>query len=285
MFNRRWIFVFMLFLVFLCINIPTSNADDRKGQREIIDQTEANMVLIPAGEFLMGGRVAYYERPQHKVFIDAFYIGKYEVTFEEYLAFCDDTGWRLPVDPKFQYGHQPPKEMLAPEMPVVKVTRKDAEAFCRWLSKKTGKHYRLPTEAEWEKAARGELVGKEYPWGNEAPDRDNIYMANYGPGFFHTEWIRDGYEYTAPVGSFPPNGYGLHDMAGNVWEWVQDWFADDYYSNSPYKNPRGPAEGTEGIIRGGCYSSGSRHLRCAKRYSIDSGNDSPLLGFRIARDL
>ncbi len=283
MFNRRWIFVFMIFLFFLCINISTSNADNEKGQREIIDGTEANMVLIPAGEFLMGGQGAVNELPQHKVYLDAFYIGKYEVTFEEYEEFCSDAGYNRPVHPR--YGYRPPDEdMVEGRMPVMNVGRDDAEAYCEWLSKKTGKHYRLPTEAEWEKAARGDLEGKEYPWGNEAPDAGGIYRTNYGPSFNHFVWKKDGYENTAPVGSYHPNGYGIHDMAGNVWEWVQDRYSSDYYSKSPYKNPKGPAKGLRGIIRGGCFSSKSEHLRCAKRHAISTCNCSFLIGFRIARN-
>jgi formylglycine-generating enzyme required for sulfatase activity len=282
MINRRRIFVFMIFLFFLCINISTSNADDKKGQKGIIDGIEANMVLIPAGEFLMGGQNAANESPRHKVYLDAFYIGKYEVTFEEYEEFCSEVGYNRPVDPR--YGYQPPEGMAEGRMPVMNVERDDAEAYCEWLSKKTGKHYRLPTEAEWEKAARGNLEGKEYPWGNEAPDAGDIYRTNYGPGFNRFAWKKDGYEHTAPVGSYPPNGYGIYDMAGNVWEWVQDWYSSDYYSKSPYKNPKGPAKGLSGIIRGGCFSSKSEHLRCAKRHAISTGNCSFLIGFRIAQD-
>ena len=283
MFNRRWIFVFMIFLFFLCINTSISNADERKGQKEIIDGIEANMVLIPAGEFLMGGQGAVNELPQHKVYLDAFYIGKYEVTFEEYEEFCSDAGYNRPVHPR--YGYRPPDEdMVEGRMPVMNVGRDDAEAYCEWLSKKTGKYYRIPTEAEWEKAARGDLEGKEYPWGNEGPDAGGIYRTNYGPSFNHFVWKKDGYENTAPVGSYHPNGYGIHDMAGNVWEWVQDRYSSDYYSKSPYKNPKGPAKGLRGIIRGGCFSSKSEHLRCAKRHAISTCNCSFLIGFRIARD-
>lgn len=284
MFNRRWIFVFMFFLVLICINVSLSTADDRKGQREIIDETESNMVLIPAGEFLMGGRGAANESPRHKVYLDAFYIGKYEVTFEEYEQFCTETGREM-IIVNYERGFALPEIMLGKNRPAMNVSRDAAEAYCEWLGKKTGKHYRLPTEAEWEKAARGGLTGKEYPWGNEAPDADDIYRANYGPGLNQFVWKKDGYQYTAPVGSYPPNGYGLHDMAGNLWEWVQDRYSNDYYSKSPpQKNPKGPSRGRS-IIRGGCFSSGHEHLRCAKRYDINSSNISDLIGFRIAGDL
>jgi sulfatase modifying factor 1 len=273
------------------MNENSKTLDYSGNSESIIQQIENNMVLIPAGEFLMGGNLAFFEQPLHKVFVDAFYINKYEVTFEEYETFCKETGWRLPVDPDFKYERTFNDKMYGAQLPVVMVTRNDAEEFCRWISKKTGRNYRLPTEAEWEKGARGGLENKLYPWGNEEPDDSGIYRANYGPGFGHNEWKKDGYEYTAPVGSYPPNGYGLYDMAGNVWEWVSDWFDDNYYSISPYKNPRGPAEpavgldaGARGILRGGCYSSSADHLRCAKRYGLFPKGESSLMGFRIARE-
>jgi len=283
MFNRCWIAVIITLLFSFGILVYNSGADDRKVTGKMIASIENNMVLIPAGEFLMGGQNAANESPQHKVYLDVFYIGKYEVTFEEYEEFCSDAGYNRPVDP--QYGYQPPDEdMVGDRMPVMNVTRDDTEAFCAWLSKKTGKHYRLPTEAEWEKAARGGLTCKEYPWGNESPDAGDIYRANYGPGLNHFVWKKDGYENTAPVGSYPPNGYGLHDMAGNVWEWVQDEYRSDYNIKSSYKNPNGQTKSLSGIIRGGCFSSKSEHLRCAKRYAIRPGSCSFLMGFRIARD-
>lgn len=116
MINRRWIFVFMIFLIFLCINIPTSNADDRKGQKEIIDQIEANMVLIPAGEFLMGGQNAADESPRHKIYLDAFYIGKYEATFGEYEIFCTETGREMVVV-NYERGFALPEIMLGKNRP------------------------------------------------------------------------------------------------------------------------------------------------------------------------
>lgn len=282
--------VFFLFMAYAMKEDGKSHVC-AKDSAFIIQQIENNMVRIPAGEFLMGGGLAFFEQPQHKVFLDAFYINKYEVTFEEYETFCKETGHVLPVTPDFKYERKLNDKMYGPKMPVVLVSRNDAEAFCRWVSKKTGQKYRLPTEAEWEKAARGGLEDKVYPWGNEPPDDAGIYRANYGPGYGHNEWKRDGHEYTAPVGSYPPNGYGLYDMAGNVWEWAKDWFDDDYYANSPYKDPRGPAEpavgldaGARGVLRGGCYSSSADHLRCAKRYGLYPKGDSSLMGFRIARE-
>ena len=284
--------VFFLFAAYL-IKGDMHTTKYAKDSKSIIQQIENNMVLIPAGEFLMGGGLAFFEQPLHKVFIDAFYINKYEVTFEEYETFCKETGWDSPTDSDYKYECIINDKMYGAKFPVVNVTRNGAEAFCRWISKKTGQNYRLPTEAEWEKAARGGLTKKVYPWGNEPPDDHGIYRANYGPGYGHGEWKKDGHEYAAPVGSYPPNGYDLYDMAGNVWEWVSDLFNDDYYKTSPYKNPRGPAAahgglkydaGGMGVLRGGCYSSSSDHLRCAKRYALHSNSESSIAGFRVARN-
>jgi len=280
--TRQNMTLFMVLLSATFLFFAPVSAADKNSVEDVINKVESSMILIPAGEFTMGGTLARNEDPPHKVYLDVYYIGKYEVTFEEYEAFCSDARYNKSVDPRYDY--QPPEGMTESRRPVMNVTRNDAEAYCKWLSKKTGKHYRLPTEAEWEKSARGGLERKEYPWGNEAPDAGGIYRTNYGPGFNHFVWKKDGYENTAPVGSYPPNDYGIYDMAGNVWEWVQDWYADDYYCNSPYKNPMGPAEGLRGIIRGGCYASIPEHLRCAKRHAISAGTRSFLIGFRIARD-
>lgn len=281
MVQRNSIF-FLVILVATFVFTTSISAKDKSTVEGIIDKVERSMILIPAGEFTMGGKLARNEDPPHKVYLDAYYIGKYEVTFEEYEMFYTETGHNLPCDPR--YGIQPNECMLGPDMPVMNITRDDAEAYCKWLASKTGKNYRLPTEAEWEKAARGGLEEKDYPWGNEAPDAGGVSRANFGPGLDHFIWKKDGYIYTAPVGSYPPNGYGLHDMAGNVWEWCQDGYDSDYYRNSPNKNPQGPnREGKDGIIRGGSYANGEKQLRCAQRYNIYATNGNFLIGFRIAR--
>jgi sulfatase modifying factor 1 len=279
--RKHDILIFLAILVFFPLSICPLYAGDIT---TILTQIENNMVRIPEGEFIMGGNETADETPPHKVYLDAFYIGKYEVTFEEYEAFCHDSGHSIPVDPR--YGAQPDPSMLGPTLPVMNVSRDEAERFCQWLSKNTGKKFRLPTEAEWEKAARGGLEKKTYPWGNEPPAEEEVFRANFGPGLDHFVWKKDGYEYSAPVATYPPNGYGLYDMAGNLWEWCYDGYERTYYRDSPYKNPQGPQPrgNPKGIIRGGSYGSASKHLRCAKRYAIHSGNRDCLVGFRIARD-
>jgi serine/threonine-protein kinase len=156
--------------------------------------------------------------------------------------------------------------------PVTDVSWEDANAYCNWLSKKKGLNFKLPTEAQWEKAARG-TDGRKYPWGKNEPDET---LANFG-------WKFDK---TSPVGSYP-NGaspYGLLDMAGNVWEWCSDWYGDDYYKNSPKDNPTGPKIGTSRVVRGGCWVSDAGSLRCAGRSGGGPSYRSLVADFRLCQD-
>jgi formylglycine-generating enzyme required for sulfatase activity len=246
----------------------------------------APMVLIPAGEFQMGDHFnegSSDELPVHTVYLDAFYIDKYEVTNELYAKFLneygrneDEEGHQL-LDVSNPYcliefvdGRYRPKAGYE-KHPVVEVSWWGAMAYARFYGK------RLPTEAEWEKAARGGLVGKRYPWGDEISHD----MANYdGTGG------RDRWDGTAPVGSFPPNGYGLYDMAGNVWEWCADWYDENYYSRSPRRNPRGPDSGGDRVVRGGSWLSNPNNLRAAYRnYCRDPLLTYYNVGFRCAQDV
>jgi len=220
------------------------------------------MALIPAGEFSMGSDymgLGYI----HSVYIDAFYMDIYEVTNAQYGKFMDATGHSAP-----DYWYD--SDLNAPDQPVVGVSWYDAVAYAEWAGK------RLPTEAEWERAARGGLVGKRYPWGDEAPDADGVYKANYT-----NPWngATDGYRYTAPVGRFPPNGYGLYDMAGNAWEWCADWYDPKYYADSPYKNPLGPDSGSYRTIRGGSWCNAAYALRVANRSIGDPSHTYYGIGF------
>jgi hypothetical protein len=196
-----------------------------------------NMVLVPAGEFLMGSTLADNQKPEHTVYVDAFYLDQYEVTWKQYQEFKLLS--RLTVSAGSGSGDN---------YPVVNVNWNDATAYCGWLGK------RLPTEAEWEKAARGS-GGRTYPWGNEAVDAGGIYRANYNTS-------SDGYSNVAPVGSFPAgvSPFGVYDMAGNVWEWVADWYDESYYSRSPGQNPKGPDSGSSRSFRGGSWHDGPSYL-------------------------
>ena len=216
----------------------------------IIEKDGVEMVLIPAGEFQMGSSDGDNdERPMHAVHLDAFYMDRYEITNAQYRMFMDATGHAAPRyfnDSKFNQ----------PNQPVVGVSWYDAMAYAKWAGK------RLPTEAEWEYAARGGLEGKKYPWG------DSIYesKANYDHSIGHT----------TPVGEYPTNGYGLYDMTGNVWEWCLDEYKADFYSKSPRTNPIAGQStssiinnitivNTRRVLRGGSWSGNSNNVRVAYR--------------------
>lgn len=239
------------------------------------------MVLIPAGEFQMGSNDGDPdERPVHTVYLDAFYIDVYEVTNAQYRKFVEATGREKPILWRFPHYSDP-------EQPVVGVTWEDANAFAKWAGK------RLPTEAEWEKAARGGLIGKKYYWGDEPnPPKGAGNFADLSAKEAFPNWsiipgYRDGFSHTAPVGCFSPNGYGLYDMGGNVWEWCADWYDPNYYSRSPKENPRGPASGQDHVLRGGSWFQDNGSTRIANRYDYSESysiNFSSRIGFRCAKD-
>ena len=224
---------------------------------------EGAMAVVPAGEFLMGSPTGDSdEQPAHKVYVDAFSMDKYEVTVGQYASFLQAKGIDPPSDWKTmnQPSHQ--------KRPVANVDSTDAAAYCKWAGK------RLPTEAEWEKAARG-TDGRLYPWGNDPP---TPLHANFGK----SDWNNHGV--LAPIGTFEDgkSPYGIYDMAGNVWEWVNDWYDYNYYKTSPSKNPAGPSSGGTKVIRGGAWNSNPRAMRSANR-SLISPTDQGLNGFRCAK--
>lgn len=226
---------------------------------------DVKVVRIPAGEFLMGDSSntgAAIERPVHLVRLDAFWMARTEVTFAQWKVFLAER------------GHPPGRSSgLGDDYPVVSVTWNDARAYCEWLSRKYGVVARLPTEAEWEYAARGGLEGRQYPNGDSISTQD----ANIGSGG------------PVPVGRYAPNGYGLFDMAGNVFEWVGDWYDPTYYQHSPAQNPRGPATATDRLQRradrGGGWCMGAALARVSARHagpgSWDQGGTADCLGFRF----
>ena len=263
-----------------CSNSPTSE-DEQDKEAPDLGKILKDMALIPAGDFMMGspeGEGAFDEHPQHKVYLDAFYIDKYEVTNAQFKEFVEATGyvtdverrgsgevwnpkeggdwrrrafdgvnWRRPnawVDTEF-YPNRPHPDawenydiMDKMDYPVVQVSWNDAQAYAKWVGK------RLPTEAEWEKAARG-TDGRIWSWGND-------FEPNIEGTTIYTNIASDN---LALVGVFPTDisPYGVYDMTGNVQEWVADWYAADYYSYSPQNNPRGPGKGEFRILRGGSW--------------------------------
>lgn len=261
----------------------------------MVDHPLLKAARIPAGEFFMGAEDGEEgqedERPSHRAYLDEYFIGTHPVTNSEYAQFIHDTGHPSPtiralplmVSGPFEAGF---RELAAPYLwngahppgrdghPVTLVSMDDAIAYCAWLASKTGTPVRLPTEAEWERAARGDLDRKRYPWGDELDPSRAHFLPDPG------QKAQGG---TAPVASYPPNGFNLYDMAGNVWEWVSDWYAANYYARAQYLDPRGPESGLMRIVRGGAWvNSDSRYLRCAYRHKVPQDSYSYSIGFRIA---
>ena len=280
-------------------------------------------VIIPGGEFMMGSgkddiswvldkwpdvEKQWYEdeKPKHSVKIDLFTIDRHEVTNRRFDRFVKATehktdaekeNWAWVYDfKKREWARNFGASWRRPhgrgsdisgleEHPVVQVSWNDAKAFCEWDGK------RLPTEAEWEYAARGGSEGR-YPWGDDKPTGKDANFADRKIRIL--KWadrkINDGYKFTAPAGSYPPNGFGVYDMAGNVWEWVNDWYDENYYKKSPVKNPLGPPSpvktewcGECRVLRGGGWSNTPKHLRIGYRHFSSPKARSSTLGFRCAR--
>jgi len=337
--------VFLFYLLPLLILVSCESRRLKAGAeattitKTIVGNDGSEMMLIPAGEFQMGSNyhkyptsdwyfpaifLGYHTKPVHTVYLDAFYMDKYEVTNAQFRKFLQaNPQWRKSGRFDRRYQHRDYlrdwDELYYPagkaDHPVVYVSWYAAAAYAQWAGKK------LPTEAEWEKAARGGLVGREYPWGNrvahdnaskpvgeehlpEYPRRrsqishDNAncaYVPNKGTGR-RDKWAdaRDKWERTAPVGQFPPNGYGLHDMAGNVWEWCANEFDLAYYRKSPKHNPTGPGAvitfsngdymnvTSSRVLRGGSWENYTYSLRCANRCSGEPQLTDFSTGFRCA---
>jgi formylglycine-generating enzyme required for sulfatase activity len=207
------------------------------------------------------------EKHVHRVWIDAFDLATYQTTNADYALFVAAT--RHPSPPGFYRSSTSDPNFSDPRQPVVSVSWHDAIAYCTWLSSVTGRPYRLPTEAEWERAARGGVEDSLYPWGNEPPDQIPNYSARW----------KDGPE---PVGLYAPNPYGLYNLGDNVHEWCADWYDAGYYANSPERNPRGPDSGNRKASRGGSWRHHIRVTRTAARSSIPPEFKYADYGFRVA---
>ena len=277
-----------------------------------------NMIKLPGGKFLMGtndeeGFPEDGEGPVREITLDPFYIDETTVTNFQFAEFIKATGYITEAErygwsfvfygllseedqkrdyqvaaptpwwyavPGAQWNHPEGKDSHINERkdhPVVHVSWHDAQAYCQWIGK------RLPTEAEWEYAARGGLIQKKFPWGDEltpgGEHRCNIWQGNF-PDYNSLE---DGFLGTAPAKSFKPNNFGLYNMAGNVWEWCNDWFSSDFHKAGPRKNPAGPLNGESKIMRGGsflCHHSYCNRYRVAARSSNTADSSTSNLGFR-----
>jgi formylglycine-generating enzyme len=224
------------------------------------------LVSIPAGWFLMGSETGQdNERPIHRVWIDALRLAAHQVTNTDYSRFLVATGtlpppfWR---DPNFNH----------PEQPVVGVSWHQAAQYCQWLSAVTNHSYRLPTEAEWERAARAGFENQLFPWGDAPPESLPNYAARWQTG-------------PEPVARSEPNDFGVFDMCANIHEWCSDWYDPNYYAASPERNPGGPDTGQRRASRGGSWRHHIKVSRCATRSSIPPAFQYADYGFRVACDL
>jgi sulfatase modifying factor 1 len=221
------------------------------------------MCPIPAGSFEMGcdtGRDD--EKPAHRVFVDSFELAAFQTTNADYRRFVQET--RHPAPPLWnepEFGHH--------NQPVVSVSWFDAVAYCEWLSRNLDERFRLPTEGEWERAARGGSEGEAYPWGNCAPEDLPDYANRWKTG-------------PEPVGLYAPNAYGLYNMGDNVHEWCADWYHAGYYAVSPERNPQGPLSGSRRASRGGSWRHHIKVTRTAARSSIPPELKYADYGFRVA---
>jgi len=317
----------ILFTVFLYTSSIQAEPPSQPAQKsqEITNSIGMKLVLIPAGEFMMGGQESaenlvkafpeykrnpdYFkdEYPPHRVRISkSFYMGKHEVTIGDFKHFVEDTGYKTEPekDGEGGWGYDPHTGqcdgrfahfnwrntgfLQTDDHPVVNITWNDAVAFCQWLSRKEGKTYRLPTEAQWEYACLAQS-SMRYHYGN-SPDElvkaANVLDAKGRTTFPHVQELtfHPGTEmkFTIPVGSMKSNQFGLYDMHGNVWEWCADWYGADYYSNSPVDDPAGPDSGKRRVRRGGGWNSFPLWARASFRNWNKPQSRCVNLGFRVA---
>jgi formylglycine-generating enzyme required for sulfatase activity len=259
---KNYAFLMFMTIVFFCTQKDVNGNTLR-------DSVE--MKTIPAGEFIMGskkeeGRAD--ERPQRKIYLDTYEIDSHEVSNNHYLNFIQSTGRKDPLNPYSE-------KLLSDEagignLPIVQVTWYDAVDYCRWA----GKY--LPSEAQWEKAARGD-TGLVYPWGSESLSNKQVNFEKNWEGTL-TLWPVETNNGTSST-------FGIKGMAGNVREWVQDWYAPDYFQTAPHKNPRGPGNGILKVIKGGSWHSFKADVRAASRGKGGFALKTDGIGFRCARKI
>ena len=274
---------------------PTATATPTPAAGAVREIDGIPFVYVPAGEFTMGSNDGSSdEQPVHTVYLDAYWVMRTEVTNAQYRKFVDANGytterfwtaegwkWRSEnsISLPFYWGDS---DFNGSEHPVVGVNWYEAVAYANWLAERTGLSLRLPTEAEWEKSARG-ADGRIYPWGNNW-DGTQVNFCDTNCTFdWKDKEVNDGYQYTAPVGSYPRGAspYGVLDMAGNVWEWANDWYDSGYYTGLSAQNPQGPATGDRRVLRGGSWLNISTFVRAANRGWNEPDFRSNSVGFRL----
>ncbi len=300
--KRLAIIVILLGAVFISAfqNIIADNRNQMSSFGPYSDPT-TGMEFLPVkrGCFEMGNSFESGDRdekPNHKVCLDDYYIGKHEVTVGEFRKFVEETGYRTEaergqgcfgLDKDGNWGVITDKSwnrlvfVQGDNHPVVCVTWNDAQAFIKWLNKKSGGGFRLLSEAEWEFAARSRGKERMYATRTGVLTRK---LANYGAQECCNPSDTDGHLYTAPVGSYPANDIGVFDMSGNVWEWTADWYDENYYAYSRQSNPRGPEGGSRKVIRGGSWSIPGVFSRCSNRRPAKPSGRHVNTGFRLAKD-
>lgn len=235
-------------------SLKNSGCPEQKGSIPLPE-----MIAVAGGSFMMGGSIEDEEKPRHNVTLTSFSMAKTETTVAQWRAYCTATGQAMPETPFSGWTDK---------APIVNVSWEDVVAYCEWLSDKTGKTYRLPTEAEWEYAARGGSKSNGYTYaGSDELDEAGWYYDNAGGQ-------------TQACGRKKPNELGLYDMSGNVYEWCKDWYSGTYYSSSPASNPSGPSSGSFRVLRGGSWTTGAAGCRAAHRNS-GTPRIRPLTGFRV----
>jgi formylglycine-generating enzyme required for sulfatase activity len=295
--------------VLVRLSIPPIDSQ-RLSPKEITNSLGMRLVRIPAGKFMMGSPdsdsdASSGEMPQHEVEITkAFYLGVHTVTVGQFQDFVRDAGYQTEAEkdgkggwgyneqtrkfegPKQQYTWKNTGWEQTTEHPVVNVSWNDAVAFCEWLSRKEGKQYRLPTEAEWEYSCRAGTITRYYSGNDVESVREvaNIADASFKQKYSEVTWAvawDDGFPFTAPIGRFKPNDFGLYDMHGNVLQWCADWYDEKYYRNGPAQDPQGPSAGSFRVFRGGSFSIRPVDCRAARRFKNVPAFRNCLLGFRV----
>ena len=280
------VLVLSLFLIQACLGpMPVRKAEIKPGEIWIEPDTGLEFVWVPGGCYMMGGRFQSGdlknpdEIPVHEVCLDGFWLGRFEVTNAQYRRFR----------PRHDSGSSNGYALNGDSQPVVSVSWEEAKACARWLSHRNGGRYgfRLPTEAEWEYACRAGTMTRYY-WGDEIDPRYVNFSDKHDPSGPSREDIDDGFAFTAPVGSFFPNAFGLYDMLGNVWEWCEDVYSKDAYKKHKHYNPVNKTsddfwQGDIRVCRGGGWRALPGLVRCAGRGGAAPGSRSPSLGFRLLR--
>ncbi len=293
----------IILIIALCLQGCQQTVSDTKSEDKNLVQTnsDSKMILIKGSDFLMGTDDGMeFESPVHKVSVKSFWMDSKEVSVAEFAEFIKATNYKTEAE-KFGWSGVFDLEtgewtrsdganwrnpdgngsLPKPNEPVTQISWNDANEFAKWAGK------RLPTEAEWEYAARGGLEQNTYAWGNDLRPGGKP-VANWWQGKFpEKNTVEDGFLKRAPVGSFAPNGFGLFDMSGNVWEWTADWYDENYYANSPKENPKGAENGEVKSIRGGswmCAENFCSNYRVAGRSRATPDTGLNNLGFRCVKD-